>query len=1343
MKSRIPVGLVMMLAALLMSFVPAATVTIQPAAALSTCDWAQFISDVTVPDGTTYAPGATFTKTWKLKNIGTCTWSTSYSLVFVSGERMGGPTSVNLPSSVAPGQTVDITLNNLTAPSAAGHYIGYWQFKNASGVLFGIGSTGDKPWWVEINVSGGGTTSGVAYDFAANYCSATWYSIQGNLPCPGTDGDSRGFVLQVNQPQLENGTTASGLGLITEPQNTFNGDIHGVFPAFHVQSGDKFRSVVNCAFGATSCFVTFRLDYQIGSGPINTLWTFREKYEGLFFQANVDLSQLAGQDVKFIMTVLSTGSAVGDRALWSNPVISRAGATPPPPPPPNARNFDFGTSTSPVATGYTRVTETTAYAPGSFGWVSTTGLESRDRTSSTDPLKRDFVMSSSTPATFKVDLPNGIYAVTTTMGDNDFAHDNMVVKANGLTVLGDVDTAAGAYSVNTFTATVSSGSMTLDFSDAGGSDSTWVVNGISISTGAPPPAACDRAQFVTDVTVPDGTVFAPGAAFTKTWRFKNVGTCTWTTSYAMVFDYGEKLGGPDSVPMPKTVVPGDTVDVSVNLTAPSTAGSYRGFWKFQNPSGIRFGLGAAGVQAWWVDIRVSGTTTGKNFDFGTSTSPVASGYTRVTEATAYSSGGFGWTDTSTLESRDRSGISDDLKRDFVMSSSAARTFKVDLANGTYAVNVTMGDHDFAHDNMVVKANGTTVLGDVDTAVGAFASNTFTVVVTGGSLALEFSDAGGADPSWVVNAVSITPSSSTPAGCDRAQFMADVNVPDGTTFAPNAAFTKTWRLKNVGTCTWTTSYALVFDTGAKMGGPDSVPMPKTVAPGDTVDVSVNLTAPSSAGSYRGFWKFQNASGVRFGLGADGTKSWWVDIRVSGTAGITPTPGTVTPSPTSVAGTMYDFAANACQGVWFSGAGQLPCPGTDGDQRGFVLKVTNPQLENGTNDPRMGLITYPQNVFNGYIQGIFPPYRVKAGDRFRSIVNCAYGATSCYVVFRLDYQTGTGPITTFWAFVEKYEGQYFQVDLDLSSLVGQDIKFILTVLSTGSPTGDRALWVAPIIYNSLGVAPTTTPAATATGTSTAGWNSFQNSKYGFSFKYPPGSTIATQTDNAGRVTLPFTAGTNLADKYVDVSIVEGAATCKSPNGMGPQGTSSNVTINGIQFLKETQSEGAAGNLYDWTAFSTTKGNACISLTFVLHSINPGVYPTPPPVFNKAAESAVFDTIMSTFAYTSAPAATATNTPPAPTATATNTPPAPTATAGTASVSISNFSFQPGSLQVKAGTTVQWTNNDSTAHTVTSNTSVFDSGTLAVGSTFSFQFNQTGTFAYHCNIHPTMTGTITVVP
>ena len=332
----------------------------------------------------------------------------------------------------------------------------------------------------------------------------------------------------------------------------------------------------------------------------------------------------------------------------------------------------------------------------------------------------------------------------------------------------------------------------------------------------------------------------------------------------------------------------------------------------------------------------------------------------------------------------------------------------------------------------------------------------------------------------------------PAACDRAQFVKDVTVPDGTTFQPNTTFAKTWRLKNIGTCTWT-NYSLVYDSGEKMSGPDSALIPTSVAPGQTVDITISLTAPASAGTYRGYWKLKNNTGVPFGIGSAGTKSFWVEIKVAGTP-VTPstpvTPGTPVTPATPIAGTSYDFVANVCAATWYSGAGTLPCPGTDGDAKGFVL-ITNPsKLENGTIDSRSGLLTYPQNITNGYIQGIYPSYKVKSGDKFRAIVNCESGATSCYVVFRLDYSvSGSSSVQTFWAFVERYEGQYYSADIDLTPLAGQDLKFILTVLSTGSPAGDRALWVAPIIYNAAsGQQPptatnTVVPSATPTVTTAA--------------------------------------------------------------------------------------------------------------------------------------------------------------------------------------------------------------------------------------------------------------------
>ena len=118
----------LLLLALMLSIVPASAV--QPAQA-ATAYWAQFVADVTVPDGTTYAPGTAFKKTWRLKNIGTSAWS-DVSLIFVSGEKMGAPTSAALPTTVNVGATVDISVD-MTAPASGGHYFGYYKLKSASG----------------------------------------------------------------------------------------------------------------------------------------------------------------------------------------------------------------------------------------------------------------------------------------------------------------------------------------------------------------------------------------------------------------------------------------------------------------------------------------------------------------------------------------------------------------------------------------------------------------------------------------------------------------------------------------------------------------------------------------------------------------------------------------------------------------------------------------------------------------------------------------------------------------------------------------------------------------------------------------------------------------------------------------------------------------------------------------------------------------------------------------------------------------------------------------------------------------------------------------------------------
>lgn len=117
---------------------------------VSYCDWVAFVRDVTIPDGTSLAPGEVFTKTWRLQNRGTCTWTPDYDIVFYSGAQMSG-TTMQVPGYVAPGQSVDVAVT-FTAPSTPGHYVGYWILRNASGRLFGSGTSADETFYVDIYV---------------------------------------------------------------------------------------------------------------------------------------------------------------------------------------------------------------------------------------------------------------------------------------------------------------------------------------------------------------------------------------------------------------------------------------------------------------------------------------------------------------------------------------------------------------------------------------------------------------------------------------------------------------------------------------------------------------------------------------------------------------------------------------------------------------------------------------------------------------------------------------------------------------------------------------------------------------------------------------------------------------------------------------------------------------------------------------------------------------------------------------------------------------------------------------------------------------------------------------
>lgn len=282
-----------------------------------------------------------------------------------------------------------------------------------------------------------------------------------------------------------------------------------------------------------------------------------------------------------------------------------------------------------------------------------------------------------------------------------------------------------------------------------------------------------------------------------------------------------------------------------------------------------------------------------------------------------------------------------------------------------------------------------------------------------------------------------------AVCDLAQFVRDVTVPDGTAFAPGATFTKTWRLKNAGTCTWS-GYSLVFDSGELMGGTSPTPI-GTVSPGQEVDISLNLTAPLANGSYRGYWRIRNTSGVLLPLLGDNSGRFFVDIRVA------------------VSSSGFDLYTRAPDASWVGSAGVVTFGGPDTDVNGFAMFRTGSQVEDRTS-PTKVLEIHPQFVNNGSMTGLYPAYTVVPGEHFKAKIGfLAKADGTCGVgdvKFQLNYKEA-GVVKPLGEWTKTCDGILKDIDVNLSSLAGKNVQFALAVLANGVADQDWAVWIRPEI------------------------------------------------------------------------------------------------------------------------------------------------------------------------------------------------------------------------------------------------------------------------------------------
>jgi Ig-like domain-containing protein len=227
--------------------IPATSTPLPTATAVTYCDWVAFVKDVTVPDGTAMGPGEIFTKTWRLQNRGTCTWTSDYYLVFTGGSQMGDTLAVRLPGVVVPGQTVDVSVP-LVAPNSLGRQVGYWMLRNPNGVLFGYGNNAEKAFYVDIKVAKDRLPHG---EVSGSLC----YPSEFNPPMTLYIEDARtGDRIQFSIPEAQNSynvlvPNGTYYAYAWAPGYNLEGaytDASGLMLAFTVSGGQKTYNIDLC-----------------------------------------------------------------------------------------------------------------------------------------------------------------------------------------------------------------------------------------------------------------------------------------------------------------------------------------------------------------------------------------------------------------------------------------------------------------------------------------------------------------------------------------------------------------------------------------------------------------------------------------------------------------------------------------------------------------------------------------------------------------------------------------------------------------------------------------------------------------------------------------------------------------------------------------------------------------------------------------------------------------------------------------------------------------------------------------------------------------------------------------